>query len=99
MGEGPQRACQDAVHLGDGNAVVGDGHMAVQAVTDAGLHLPFVEHTAAAVDDQGVGREILGELPTGGEVIVQVAASVLFQPVRELLCADVPALPVMGTAL
>ena len=87
------------MHLGDGNAVVGDGHMAVQAVTDAGLHLPFVEHTAAAVDDQGVGREILGELPTGGEVIVQVAASVLFQPVGELLCADVPALPVMGTAL
>ena len=58
--DGPQRAGQDAVHLGDGDAVVGDGHAAVQTVADAGVHLPLVEHTAAAVDDQGVGERSWG---------------------------------------
>ena len=84
---------------GDEHAVVGDGHLLLLGQALPGGHLLGIEGAAAAVDHQGVGREILGELPAGGEGILKLLAGVALQPLGDFHGADVLALAVVGTAL
>ncbi len=84
--------------LSDSSAVVGEGNALICRALRAGAHLLLVDHTAAAMDDKGIGREILRKITAGGESKVQVLSGVVGEPLRELYGADVLALPVMGAA-
>lgn len=59
----------------------------------------LLRHTAAAVDHQGIGGEILWELDAGGEGEFQRTAGVFSEPGGELFRTDITALTVMGAAL
>ena len=85
--------------MGDGDAVVGEGHALRQRLAAAVKHLPLVEHAAAAVHHQRIGRKILGKVAAGAEVKVELPARVPADPARQLDGADVLALPVVRAAL
>ena len=84
--------------MGDGDAVVCDGDTAGHSSLNPGFHLPLVEHTAAAVDHQGVLGDILRKFTAGGEAELQLFSGVVPNPGRQLLRADIPALAVVGTS-
>ena len=85
--------------MGDCEAVVDDGNALRRGAGETRLHLFFVEHTAAAVDDQPDARKILRKLAAGGEPELRGCAGERADPRGELFGADVAALAVMGAAL
>ena len=88
------------MHLGDGHAVIGDGHPGSHGPLHPGLHLPVVEHTAAAVDGQRDAVKVLRKFAAGSEAELQVFfAGVAVDPRRQLHRADILALAMMGAAL
>ena len=88
----------DAGEGGDGYAVVCERHGAVLRKFSAVLNLFFVEHTAAAVNDHLIGRQIIRESFAGSELQLQLCPGALFEPGWNLDSAYVAALSVMGTA-
>ena len=56
----------------NGHAVVGDGDVLFLGLLKAVLHFHGREHAAAAVDNDFVGREILGIGAAAGEVEVRL---------------------------
>ena len=68
-------------------------------MSDSVFHLRFVEHTAAAVNDEGIFAQIVGKFGAGGEFKIELFAGVFPNPVRKLDRADIVALPVVRTSL
>ena len=83
----------------DNESVVGHRDVLILRAGDAVLHFPFIEHAAAAVDDQVVAAQVKGELPSAGETELNVVALCeLAYPMRQLDGADIVALPMMGAS-
>ena len=89
---------QNPVHVRDGNAVVGHGDSGVICTFHTIADLPFIEHTAATVDDQTVSGQIVRESGSTGKFKVQFFTSMLSDPTRELHSSDIVALAMMGAA-
>ena len=84
--------------MGDQGSVVREVGALVLGAFPAVHHFPFVEHTAAAVNDQRVLAQVFGESPARGEGELQVLARVVRDPPRNLHGPEILALTVMGTA-
>ena len=61
MRKKPQTALQDTVQMSDERAVVRHGHALIFRAFHAVEHLALIEHTAAAMDDELILLQILGE--------------------------------------
>ena len=61
MREKSQAALQDTVQMSDERAVVRHGHALIFSAFHAVEHLALIEHTAAAMDDELILLQILGE--------------------------------------
>ena len=61
MREKSQTALQDTVQVSDERAVVRHGHVLIFSAFHAVEHLALIEHTAAAMDDEPILLQILGE--------------------------------------
>ena len=61
MREKSQTALQDTVQVSDERAVVRHGHALIFSAFHAVEHLALIEHTAAAMDDEPILLQILGE--------------------------------------
>ena len=61
MRKKPQTALQDTVQMSDERAVVRHGHALILGAFHAVEHLALIEHTAAAMDDELILLQILGE--------------------------------------
>ena len=61
MRKKPQTALQDTVQMSDERAVVRHGHALIFRAFHAVEHLALIEHTAAAMDDELIFLQILGE--------------------------------------
>ena len=61
MRKKPQTALQDTVQMSDERAVVRHGHALIFRAFHAVEHLTLIEHTAAAMDDELILLQILGE--------------------------------------
>lgn len=72
--EGLEHAVKVTLGGGDGDAVVGDGDAGFGGLLLAPEHEGAVDHAAAAVDDEGVGGEIGGEVAPGGHIEDEVFA-------------------------
>ena len=92
-------AFQNAVQVGQEDAVVGDGDALVGGAFHAVADLPLVEHTAAAMDHQLDARQVIGELGAGADADVQGLARPGGQEPGDLDGADVVALAVVGILL
>ena len=98
IGEGAEGAAEDAVDVGDGDAVVGDGHALLLCAADAVLHFLFVQHARAAVNNQFIFAQIFGEACAAGPFKLRLCAGKFFNPGGQFNGADVAALAVMSTA-
>ena len=87
-----------AVHVGDGDAVVYDGDAGFFGGEESALHFFVTQHAAAAVDDECVVAELVGEALAGAEEKFRFCTGEFFNPAGEFDCADVVALSVMGAA-
>ena len=85
--------------VGDAQSVVGHGHVLVRSAAVPVLHFPFVQHAAAAVDNQFVQGKVCGEFRAAGPGKAELFAGKILNPFRQFFRADVAALPVMGAAL
>ena len=56
-----QTTLQDTVQMSDERAVVCHGHALIFSAFHAVEHLALIEHTAAAMDDELIFLQILGE--------------------------------------
>lgn len=56
-----QTALQDTMQMSDERAVVRHGHALIFSAFHAIKHLALIEHTAAAMDDELILLQILGE--------------------------------------
>ena len=65
--ERSKRTIENAVHMRDGNAIVGHWHIPLGAVPQTILHFPLVQHTAAAVNNKRVLTHVLGKLIARGK--------------------------------
>ncbi len=63
-----QDAGQDTLGIGQEQTVVNDWNSGLKGLMDAAEHLPAVNHTGTAVDDEGILIQIIG---------IMVAAAVL----------------------
>ena len=98
IGEGAEGAVEDAVDVGDGDAIVGDGYALLLCAADTVLHFLFVQHARAAVYNQLVLAQIFGEACAAGPFKLRLYAGKFFNPCGQLDCADVAALAVVGAA-
>ena len=85
--------------VGDQDPIVGHGHALVLSAGQTLLHLPLIEHTGPAVDDQLKGRQILLKAAAGGIGEHRLFSRIAPDPARQLDRADIIALAVMGAAL
>ena len=65
--ERSKRTIENAVHMSDGNAIVGHRHIPLGAVPQTILHFPLVQHAAAAVHDKCVLAHSGNSLPAVNE--------------------------------
>lgn len=88
-GEGAQRPLKDAQTIGDDQAVVGYRHPCPTTLEDAVEHQPAIPHARAAMNDQLVGRQVVGEVLSldGGKL--QRTADILAEPFGDFDAADV----------
>ena len=91
-------AGEDAFHLCDRDPVVCDRDALVLGAGETVFHLTVIEHTAAAVDDQTVRRQISREFGAACKVKFWFTAGVAADQARKLYCADIFALAVVGAA-
>ena len=77
------------MHTGDGDSVIGHGDPGSLGAFQPELHFFFVQHAAAAVDDQPERGKIFRETGSAGKLKLQ----------RQFDGPDIFALPVMGAAL
>ena len=57
-----ERTAQNAVNIGNGNAVVGNGHALIFGAAYAVLHFFFVKHTAAAMYYKFIFCKVRGKI-------------------------------------
>ena len=98
-GEWGEGAFEEAEAVCDDEAIVGDWDAGPAALEDAREHLPAVEHTGAAVDDEFVLGDVVGPFAAGQGGEVEFAADVLGEPSRDFYPADVFADGVMRAGL
>ena len=92
-------AFQNPMNGADQHAVIDHGHILQHTAFGAILHFSLIEHTAAAVHDQGVGRKVIGKFRAGAGTEFRIHPGILPDPAGDLYRADIVALAVMGTAL
>ena len=86
---------EDAGELGEHRTVVSNGYPRLPAAADAVQYFPAALHTAAALDDHTVNREVLGKIVPGKEVERKLSARPLPDGGGELHPADVLMRPVV----
>ena len=94
--EGLEDAVEDALGFGDGHAVVGDGDASGLGLVHAPEHKGAVDHAPAAVDDQGVLGEFLGEVFAGDDLEGEFLAGFLADPTGDFDTADIVLGSVVG---
>ena len=75
--------------MGDGEAVIGDGHALLLAAEDPGEHLLAVPHAAPAVDDEREAGEVVGEVAPLDRLELERDARALPEPAGDLHAPDV----------
>ena len=96
--EQSKRTIENAVHMSDGNAIVGHRHIPLGAVPQTILHFPLVQHAAAAVHDKCVLAHVLRKLIARGKRELHILAGKSANPVRQFFRANIAALAVMRAA-
>lgn len=96
--EYPQAALQCAGHAGDHGAIVRKRHFLIRGTAHPVLNLALGQHTASAVHDHCIARDILRELLSRAELKFQLFPGICPQPARKLHRPDVVALAMMRTA-
>ena len=87
------------MHTGDGDSVIGHGDPGSLGAFQPELHFLFVQHAAAAVDDQPERGKIFRETGSAGKLKLQVFPGIILDPARQFDGPDIFALPMMGAAL
>ena len=82
----------------DGDAVVDDGYLLRLRLPHPSLHLRFVQHAPAAVDDQPEAGEVLREGAAGSEFEFRFRTAELPDPAGHLYGSDIAALTVVRAA-
>lgn len=80
--EGLQTSFEDPVHLCDRNAVVDDGDAGAFRRLHTVPHGRLVEHTAAAVDHEGVITQLFGKFAAGAEGKTKLLSRIAADPAR-----------------
>ena len=93
------RAVENAVEVGDGHPVVGNGNAALDGRFQAVEDLLPRDHTAAALDDHCVLADVGQLVEAGDEVEMQFLARILAYPAGQLAAPDVLARGEMGARL
>ena len=84
--------------ISDAQAVVGHGNALVGSAAVTVLHLPFVQHAAAAVDDKPVRGQVCGKFRAAGPGKSEIFSGKFPDPFRQFFRADVATLAVVGAA-
>ena len=90
---------KNSFHIGDCCSIVYHRYIRVSGAFQPVFHLTFIQHTPSAVYDQPEGGKIQWKFCSAGEFEFRRCAGMFPNPRRKLLCADISALPVVGTAL
>lgn len=101
LGDAGQRgdgALQNAVHIGDGDAVISHRDILLSSTFVAVQHLAFVQHAGAAMDDESVRRQVGGKFRAAAPGKFRLRPGVAAYPGGQLNGADVGALAVVGAA-
>ena len=93
------RPFQDALHIGNGDTVVSDWHVLINSTFHPIADLALIQHTASAMNNQCIFRQIFRKFSAGTQLNIQLFACVILQPSRYLNTADVITLAMMGAAL
>ena len=84
--------------MGNRCAVVGDGDGLVTGALQAVFHFPFIQGTAAAVDDQAVLSQVIRELRPACKFKEEFLPGMLSDPAGQLYSSDIFTLTVVGAA-
>ena len=95
----PHAPFQNSLHIGNQNPIIGHRDLLIGSAAKTALHLPRIQHTAAAMNDQLIAGHILWKFRPRCKMKLRRFSRVLTDPGRQLLRADVTALAMMRTAL
>ena len=95
----PHAPFQNSLHIGNQNPIIGHRDLLIDSAAKTALHLPRIQHTAAAMNDQLIAGHILWKFRPRCKMKLRRFSRVLTDPSRQLLRADVTALAMMRTAL
>ena len=84
--------------IGDKGSIVCDRNLLHRSAFHPICDFPGIQHAAAAVNDESIGRKILWKFCTTAGFDLQLPAGVLVQPARDFYGADIIALAVVCTA-
>ena len=93
------RPFQDALHIGNGDAVVSDRHILINSTFHPIADLALIQHTASAMNNQCIYRQIFRKFSAGTQLNIQLFACVILQPSRYLNTANIITLAMMGASL
>ena len=93
-----QTPFKDSCYLSDEDSVICYGDMLVLTAGDPVFHFPFIQHTAAAVNDQLISADVIWKFCPGGKDKLRLLSSVSAYPVGNFEGSDIVALAMVGTA-
>lgn len=94
MGKHGDAPLQNAMDMRNSNSVIGHGHSLICRAFHPVTNFSFIQHTAAAVQNQSIGRQIFRKFRTGAKGKRKVFFRIFPKPSGQLYRADVLALPV-----
>src|SRR5699024_9159973 len=87
---------QDTMHIGEGNAIIGDRLTLIFRAFHPVSDLSLDEHVAAAVLVQVIRRQIFRKTLLGARLYPEIFSGMFMKPRRNLHRSDILALPVMS---
>lgn len=90
--------CQDSVHMSNRSSIISNWYILILGALYAIFHLPFIQCTATAVDNELISRKICGKLCTARELDVENFLSIGLNPFWKFYCSNIFTLTMMGTA-
>ena len=89
---------QNSLHIGNCSSVIGNRNIGIFCTFQAIFHLPFIERTAAAVNDHLIAIQFQREFRSAGEFKIQLFSGIIPNPARKLDRADIITLSVVRAA-
>lgn len=85
--------------MGNQDPIIGHRNVLIPGAAVTAPHLPLIEHTAAAVDNQLILSEIFRKFLARSKLEYRFFSGIPADPGRQLDRSDISALAVMGAAL